>query len=102
MKASEAKKKSLDRKQALETDVKTKKSTKFNGEVKHLHDHLMSKVNEAIAKGATAITPVEFADDRWDLDVVRTVASAFKEDGYNFQQEKHNAFHKLKFHVSWS
>jgi hypothetical protein len=102
MNAQEAKKKALENKKEMEETSKLRKEKSFNVDVNLLLNHFHGKIKQAVDKGRLAIDPVEFSVDRFSDDVVREVASDLKEDGYHLVMEKHNAYQKVKFTISWS
>ncbi len=105
MNAQEAKALAALNKKNAEETVKLRTEKLKNADSAILYKHFSDKIDEAVKAGKPSTSAagqiIEFAADRFANDVITDVVNALRAENYNVTMEKHNAYNKLRFEISW-
>ncbi len=106
MNAKEAKAAATLNKKHKEETQKAKINDVIGKDIAILYKHFSDKIDTAVNSGhistSSAGQALEFAGDRFDNKVITTVVDKLREEGYNVTMNKHHAYNKLIFEVSWN
>jgi hypothetical protein len=102
MNAKEAKEQAMLNNSQMKENVKIKeeKARLANAEV--LLKHFRDNINTAVKAGLLTTAGMEFDIDRFSDEVIRAVSEELRDEGYTLHKEKHNAYQKMKFTISWA
>ena len=102
MNAEDAKKLALSNKKAEETSRKIRAEGAESADIKILEAHFRNKISDAVAKGLLSTSPIELDSSRFSDRVVQTVADNLDADGFSLAKNKHNAYQKTSYIISWA
>ncbi len=102
MDAQQAKQVALNHRKRIDENLSIKKQDAYAGDVKVLSDHFKKKIEEHVNKGALVTDSISFPADRFSDAVITEVTHDLRKDGFHINMERHIAYGKVIFTVSWS
>lgn len=105
MNAKEAAAKASINKKHTEDTIKLKKEDLRAKDVALFYAHLHEKIETAVNAGKLttkdAGLSIEFPADRFQDGIIQEVVTKLRGEGYSVSMDKHNAYNKLRFEISW-
>lgn len=101
MNAAEAKKLAAANKKQMEENVKIRHEKVEKADSALLYKYFHDKIDETVKKGLFSVSGMSFDGDRFEPTVITDVTLLLRDEGYFLSMEKHNAYNKLTFSISW-